>query len=131
MLETWSSADVRAGSDWLRGTRQALENADLVVLLVSADFLASDYLWEKELAHVEQRVGAGLARVVTVRLRPADWSAERFWPGGHTVLPADGAVTACPDLEAAWTEIAASIRRIAKEIADILAVPPGRPSPRI
>ena len=56
---------------------------------------------------------------------------ERLWPARHTVLPADGAVTACPDPDAAWTEVASALRRIVKEIADILAAPPVGLFPRI
>jgi TIR domain len=119
LLETWSSCDVGAGDEWRRRASDALESADLIVLLISADFLASDYLCGTELARAKERLDKEGVRLLSIRLRPADRGS--IWPGALDVLPADGrAVTAWPDADTAWADFAVGIRKIVEEIADVL-----------
>ena len=50
-----------------------LESADIVLLLVSSDFLHSDYCYDIEMKRALERHAEGSARVIPVILRPCHW----------------------------------------------------------
>jgi TIR domain-containing protein len=92
-----------------------LKSADIVILLVSNDFLASKYCNEVELATALDRHKNGEARVVPVILRPCDWHSSRF---GHLqALPKDGKpVTAWKTREGALLNVVQGLRKVAAEL---------------
>ena len=77
-----------AGKKWDREISEHLEAADIILLLISPDFLDSDYINGKELNRALERDAAGDARVVPVILRPCLWKQGDFAELG--VLPTDG-----------------------------------------
>jgi len=82
-------------------------------VLISADFVASDYCYEKEMKRAMERHEKGEARVVLVILRSCDWHSTPF--GKLQGLPKDGkAVTSWGNRDEAWNDVARGIRRIAK-----------------
>ena len=114
ILTTWSEQDTRAGDNWREVARREIEAADLVLLLVSADFLASEYCRDTEVRSAWSRHEAGKARVVPVVLRPCLWEEATF--GTLKPLPADGRpVTRWESRDEAWLDVARGIRTIAKE----------------
>ena len=64
---------------WEGSIDDHLNSADVIVLLVSADFLASDYCYDIEMRRAMKRHEAGEARVIPVILRPCvlAWRAVR------------------------------------------------------
>ena len=78
ILQTWHDRDISAGSDWTRQINQHLEQADIILLLISPDFLASDYCYGIELKRAMERHQQGEAEVVPVILRPVDWQRAEF-----------------------------------------------------
>jgi hypothetical protein len=96
------------GEEWRGRVDAELVRARLILLLVSADFMASDYLHDVEVKRAMERHAAGEARVVPVILRACRWEDTPF---GHlSPLPADGkAVTAWPSRDAAFESIADGI----------------------
>jgi len=74
MLDIWDTSDLPVGSDWSQEIQQSLKKADLAILLVSPDFLASDFIIQRELpALLRRREKEGLA-VLPIIVRPAAWS---------------------------------------------------------
>src|SRR5262245_33544701 len=69
LSDVWHDRKLGAGREWVGKINDALERADVVLLLVSADFLASDYCQDKELTRAMERHAQGTARVVPVSLR--------------------------------------------------------------
>jgi hypothetical protein len=67
-----------AASDIDSGISQELERADIILLLVSPDFLASEYCYGTEMTRALQRHVAGEARVIPVVLRPCEWTQAPF-----------------------------------------------------
>jgi len=113
VLEVWHDRRIEPGGDWAGEIAQALEAADIVVLLVSADFLASDYCYDREVARALQRHAEGTARVVPVVLRPCDWQRAPF--GALQALPRDGQPVAQQgDGDAALAEVACALGRLAE-----------------
>jgi TIR domain len=68
-IEVWSEDRIRPGDDWRSETRKAIDQADVVLVLLSADFLATDRLLDEEVPQLLERVQAGKLRVIPVVLR--------------------------------------------------------------
>src|ERR1041384_3139221 len=78
VLETWTFRDIDAGSDWQSTIHAQLELADVVLLLISSNFLSSDYCWNVELKRALQRHREGFTTVIPIILRDCDWSSAPF-----------------------------------------------------
>ncbi len=74
LVEIWHDQRIAPGEDWRAriGTRPT-RAADVILLLISADFVASDFCFDIELAHAIERHQAGTARVIPIAVRSADW----------------------------------------------------------
>jgi hypothetical protein len=48
-LDCWDDTHIRPGDDWKQEIQNALDTAQVAVLLISADFFASDFIDETEL----------------------------------------------------------------------------------
>jgi TIR domain len=77
-IELWSDHRILPGSEFDKDIAQALESAQIILLLVSADFLASDYCFGIEMRRAMERHDAGEAVVVPVILRACDWHHSPF-----------------------------------------------------
>ncbi|WP_437593041.1 toll/interleukin-1 receptor domain-containing protein [Sorangium sp. So ce1000] len=117
LITLWHHRMVHPGEDARVAIRRQMEAADLVLLLVTPDFLASDECNEQT-AQAMARHRLGAARVVPILVRPVDWHGAPFAALSH--LPPDGrAITRQPDHDEAW-------EHVAREIRSMVA----RPSPR-
>jgi hypothetical protein len=102
---------IGAGGDWKGEIDRNLASADIVLLLVSADFLASDYCWGEEMVKALQRHERGEARVIPVILRPCRWRSTPL--AKLQAVPRDGKpVTDWLSRDTAFDDIAAAIERI-------------------
>lgn len=112
LVAAWHDRMIPAGSEWRKEIDQQLAQADVILLLVSADFIASDYCYEIELEQALIRHRAGTARVVPILVRPAEgWQRLAF--GELQALPRDGRpVKEFPSRDAAWVEVAAGLRKV-------------------
>jgi internalin A len=109
IISTWHDRKIMPGTEWDGEIDRYLESASIILLLVSADFLASDYCWDKEVTRAVQRDAAGEATVIPVVLRECDWKGAPF--ERLQGLPTDlKPVTAWDDRDAAWTNVARGIR---------------------
>lgn len=114
VLAPWSCRAILAGADWDGEIRAHLDSADVILLLVSADFLSSSYIRSTELSRALQRHSSGEAVVVPVVLRPCDWKTQRF--ASLQALPTGGKpVTKTRPRDDAWTDIAVGIRRLLED----------------
>ncbi len=105
VVATWHDRKVLPGSERMDEIDRELEQADLVLLLVSPDFVASDYCYKVEMERALARHKSGEALVVPVILRPCDWQACPF--ARLAALPADDrAVTAWKNLLEFGTPVA-------------------------
>ena len=84
LLASWCDRQIDAGSDWQHAIDEHLETASLILLLISPDFLASDYCYELEMQRALERQQAGQARVIPIILRPCDWQRTPF---GAVAMP--------------------------------------------
>jgi len=88
LIGAWHDRRISAGQNWASEIDAHAESADIILLLVSADFLASDYCINVEMTTALRRHTQGAAVVIPIILRPVDWSGAPF---GHLqALPRDG-----------------------------------------
>ncbi len=87
-ITTWHKRQVTAGSDWQVELDQHLNTASLILLLISPDFLASDYQYGVELQRAVQRHDANEARVIPIALRACEWEGAPFQR--FQVIPRNG-----------------------------------------
>ena len=109
LVRTWHDRQIGAGDLWKQAIDRNLEEADIILLLISADFLASDYCFDIEMKIALERHAAGKALVVPVILRPVDWQARPFRM--LQALPRNGRpVTTFENLDIAFEQVATEIR---------------------
>ena len=109
LIEAWHDRRILAGDEFDREINKELEDADVILLLVSPDFLASRYCYDIEVQRAMQRHEQGLARVVPVILKPSDWTRTLF--AKLVAAPTDGRpVTKWPDRDEAFLDVVKQIR---------------------
>lgn len=125
LITEWHDRQILAGEEWARDIDQHLETASIILLLISPDFLASDYCYDIEMLRALERHKRGEARVIPIILRPCDWRTSPF---AHLqCLPRDGkAVTTSQNLDEALLAIADGLRRVIEQ-----GQIPARPLPAV
>ncbi|ODH01568.1 hypothetical protein A4S05_28455 [Nostoc sp. KVJ20] len=115
VIEAWHDREISAGSEWANAIDDNLEIADIILLLVSANFLASDYCFDKEMTRAMERHETREARVIPIILKPSDWNGAPF--GKLQALPKNAKpVTTWQDQDEAFLNVAQGIRRVVEDI---------------
>jgi hypothetical protein len=115
MISEWHDRNINVGADWEKEINSHLLSADIILLLVSASFIASKYCWSVEVKTALERHERGEARVVPVILRPCRWCIAPF--AKLQAAPKDGkAVTDWSNLDSAFDDVASSIERVVREL---------------
>ncbi|NEU71868.1 toll/interleukin-1 receptor domain-containing protein [Hassallia byssoidea VB512170] len=116
VIEAWHDREITAGAEWANAIDDNLNAADIILLLVSANFLASDYCYDIEMQRAMERHEAKEARVIPIILKPTDWSDAPF--AKLQALPKNAkAVTTWQDKDEAFLNIAQGIRRVVEDMA--------------
>ncbi len=116
VIEAWHDREITAGSEWANAIDENLEIADIILLLVSANFLASDYCYDKEMTRAMERYETREARVIPIILKPTDWNDAPF--SKLQALPKNAKpITTWPDQDEAFLNVAQGIRRVVENIA--------------
>ncbi len=114
-ISTWHDRQIVPGTRWAEEIDAHLTAAQLVLLLISPDFLDSDYCYGIEMQRALQRHQSGEAQVIPILLRPVDWEGAPFT---HLqCLPRDArAVTEWSNQDAAFRDIARGIRAAIEQL---------------
>lgn len=111
----WYDRKISAGKEWEGEIDKHLNTARIILLLISSDFINSDYCYDVEMERALERHEAEEARAIPVILRPVDWERAPF--GKLLALPTDGKpVTEWDNQDAAFTDIAKGIREVVEEL---------------
>jgi CheY-like chemotaxis protein len=115
VIRPWHDRCLTPGEQWDGKIHESLQSADLVLLLISSDFIDSDYIWSQELAVAMKRHERGEASVIPVMLRAVDIAGAPFEK--LQGLPTDfRPVTSWPNRDEAWTDVAKGIRKTVEQI---------------
>lgn len=130
LITTWHKGQIGVGKDRDKEPGEHLSTASIIVLLLSANFVASDYCYGIEMRRAVERHEAMETFVIPVVLRPMDdWSNMPF--GGFQVLPSNSIpVTSWLDTHAAFADVVQGIRSVVekRKLPPIVAPPVPWPS---
>jgi tetratricopeptide (TPR) repeat protein len=117
VIDVWHDRRIEAGEAWQGEIDEHLESADVILLLISADFIASDFCYGREMTRALERHDDGKARVIPVFIRPVNWKEAPF--GRLQALPTDARpVTSWPDHDEAFVIVSEGIQRAVETILD-------------
>jgi len=115
IINAWHDRCIMPGAEFDKEISKNLKAADIILLLISADFLASDYCYENEMKYALQKHDRNEAVVIPVILRPCDWKDTQF--GKLQAVPANGKpVVKFLTFDDAFLEITDQIKRVVAEI---------------
>lgn len=110
LIETWDDREIEAGDDWRERIHDNLERADVIILLVSATFIDSDYCFEKEFGRALERHKRGEARVVPVIVHDANWTAIPQLKGLQAIPKNGRPVSKWPNRHTAWRDVSVRVQ---------------------
>lgn len=115
LITVWHDREISAGMERAKETRAHLDAAQIILLLVSASFMDSDYCYSQEMTRALERHKDGKARVIPIILRPADWEYAPF--GELSALPSGAlAITKWSNKDEAFVDVARGIRKVVEEL---------------
>jgi TIR domain len=116
LIETWHDRRIGAGKEFGKEISENLESADVILLLVSPYFLASDYCYDVEMSHALRKHQQNQARVIPVILHPCDWHSSPF--GNLLAAPRDGKpISKYPNQHDAFLEVVNTIKLSVRDIS--------------
>lgn len=125
LITDWHDRKIVAGQEWSREIDARLESASVIVLLVSPDFVHSEYCWEIELSRALERHRSNEAIVVPVFIRPVYSEGAPF--AGLQALPTDAKpVSTWKDHDEAWLDVVRGIRTTIERFRASKSASPGR-----
>src|SRR6266480_1978654 len=116
IITSWYDGDITAGTEWRSQIMVHLNSAQIILLLISDDFMASDFCYSIEMEQAIARHDANQARVIPIILRPVDWQGAPFEK--IQALPTSGKpVTDWPNQDNAFLDIVRGIRKAIDDLA--------------
>lgn len=126
LVEGWHVGRILAGEDAWVSLCEQVASAQIVLLLLSADFMTSEHC-QKLMAQVAEQRAARLVLVIPVLIRPVDWRGSGL--DDLQATPRNGhAVTLWPNQDAAWLAVAEDIRDLVT-MGTLRDAPVGLPAP--
>lgn len=116
VITAWHDRIIDGGTEWAGQIDAHLRSAHVILLLISSDFMNSDYCNDVELAEAMRRHEAGEARVIPIFIRPVDASGAAFLK--LQGLPRDiKPVSRWEDRDEAWLDVVKGIRRVVESLS--------------
>ncbi|MEH2258125.1 MAG: TIR domain-containing protein [Nostoc sp.] len=117
VISSWHDRKILPGEEWDHQINDNLNTADIILLLISSDFLFSKYCWDVEVKKAIQRHHAGEACVIPVILRSVDWSGAPFAKLQALPKNAEPVVSRnWHNQDEAFTDVARGIRAAAEKL---------------
>lgn len=129
-ISAWHDRRLLPGNEWDHVIKKELNQADIILLLVTHNFINSQYCWDVEVKRALERHDAEEASVVPIILKPCLWEETPF--SKLNALPKDGkAVTVWEDQDLAFVNVAKGIKKLVEEYSRLKAerLQPSPPPP--
>jgi len=118
LIETWYDRRIVAGEDFGEKINENIDSADIILLLVSADFIASNYCYQNEMARALERHANKKARVVPVIVRDVNWKVIPEL-SKLTAVPKDGKpVPKWQRKDEAWRDVSERVQAMLEAMRD-------------
>ncbi len=115
LIEEWHFRKIKAGEEWNAVISKQIEGAQIILLLVSIDFINSQYCYDVEMEAALELHEHQKARVIPIILRSCLWNRTPF--AKLQALPRDAkAIKSWPDVDEALTNVADGLRQVAEEL---------------
>lgn len=118
LIQTWDDSEITAGANFGEKINENLERAHIILLLVSSDFIASDYCYEKEMERALERHESGEARVVPVIVRDAKWEVIPQLSKLQAVPKNGKPVRNWTNKDTAWKDVSDRIQKMIEDLRD-------------
>ncbi len=113
LISDWHDGEIKPGDEWQKSIAGHLNSSQIILLLISSDFIASEFCYNKELNKAMERHSAKEAVVIPVIVRACMWHDLAF--GKLQALPDEGrAITTWVDLDDALTKVAMGVQAAAQ-----------------
>jgi|GEM_PF-996500 len=111
LVDVWNDREILPGQEWDKEIKGELEKAEIILLLISNDFLASDYINDVEVKKAFERYEKGEVIIIPVIIRPTqfvDFELSKF-----QALPKDAKpISLWDDRDSAWLYVATGLKRV-------------------
>lgn len=115
LITDWHHRELLPGTERRIRIDKHLATASIILLLISPDFISSDYCYSNEMARALEQHNIGKTRVIPIILRPTDYEGTPF--GTLQALPLNGKpVTEWRSRDKAFLDIVQGIRRVIEDI---------------
>ena len=114
-IRAWQDRDIEAGTEWDAAIKQQLETAEIILLLITPRFIASQYCYDLEMQRAVERHNQGTARVIPIMVKPCDWQGSPF--SKLQVLPKDAKpISKWDDRDEAFLDVVKGIRKAVESL---------------
>ena len=110
-ITTWHDREILPGGEWRYEINSQLLTADIVLLLISPNFISSNYCYSVEMQRVLRRRELGKVHVIPIILRPVDWKETPL--SDLQLLPTEGKpITMWRNRDEAFQDVVKGIRKV-------------------
>jgi hypothetical protein len=117
LITGWHQRNISPGTERAPTIDQHLSTAHIILLLISPNFLASDFCYSLEMTQALARHDAGEARVIPILIRPVSWEGAPF--SKLQILPREGIPVTSKQWESrddAWLNVTKELRSVIAEL---------------
>ncbi|MEH1796145.1 MULTISPECIES: TIR domain-containing protein [unclassified Nostoc] len=118
VITNWHKGMISPGKEWESEIDTNLKTADIILVLISSEFTASDYHWDVLVKQAMKQHKARTSRVITILLRPVDNSWKVVFPNVKVLPKGERPITEWRPYDKAFANIATGIREVAEELTD-------------
>jgi len=110
-IKAWDGRAILPGEDWDQEIKHKLEEADVILFLVSSDFMDSDYIHDVEIKHALERYDRKEVKIIPVILRPCDFDSLPL--NKHLAIPTGKKpISLWPNTDEAYLDVVKHIKRM-------------------
>ncbi|MEH2290484.1 TIR domain-containing protein [Nostoc sp.] len=118
VISNWHKGMISPGKEWKSEIDTNLKTADIILVLISSEFTASDYHWDVLAKQAMEQHRAKTSRVITILLRPVDNYWKVAFPNVKVLPKGERPITEWRPYDKAFANIATGIREVAEELTD-------------